>query len=280
MIILSCVLATACAPTIQGAAKQASRAAVDESVKQMTSEETKQDLQEAAHDPKVESATKEITDQISEGLLESLSSEQAQTQLADLTRLLSRTAAEQFVTSLGAPRSRSQLETLTRGVTQAMLAQVALSLQADLGPALGAVMKDDIVPGMSQVIEADLQPTLGRSAQLVAYQAVLGANKGIDEAFLGNGQLLGSMRDASYAVPQWLWLGMGVMGLLALIVMSGAVMAIMRARTARLEVQRLENATLLLATAMSDQPLSGNSGELLAVVQQALARRSNGPLRT
>src|SRR5687767_12764935 len=42
--LVSCLLATACAPTIQGAARQASRAAVDESVEQLTSEGAKSEL--------------------------------------------------------------------------------------------------------------------------------------------------------------------------------------------------------------------------------------------
>jgi hypothetical protein len=279
--LVSCLLASACAPTIQGAARQASRAAVDESVEQLTSEGAKTELKEAAHDPDVESATKEIADQIADGLLVSLNSERSREQIAGLTKTLTEAAVQQFIASLGTSRNRAQLEQLTTGMTRAAMAQVAVSLREDLGPAFETLIKDDVVPGMTSALDSQLQPALGQSAQLVAYNAVLGANRGIDEAFLGEGKLLDDFRaGVSQSLPQWVWFIGAVVGLFALAMLSLAVLAIARARKAHTDLERLEKATLLLATATREKQIQ--SDEILAIVQDALAKHGqegSGPFR-
>ena len=269
--IVGLLLVSACAPSVNAAARQASKAAVDEGAEQITREDTQDSLRQAASDPDVQAATREMTDQIAEGVLKALESDRAHAQISGLTKAITQTAVQQLVAALGAPQTRAQLVGLTEAVTEAALQQAARSMQTELRPAVRTMIREDVGQGMAAALNAQLQPALGRTAQTVAYNAVIGVNDGLGRAWAGSDGMSAGLRDSGEGGFGLLWLVLSMMGLCSVMLVAGAVMMVARARRTRHEVARLENATLLLATAMRTPPGEGpQSEELLRVVQQAL----------
>ena len=269
--VVGMLFVSACAPSINAVARQASKAAVDEGTEQITEEDTQNSLREAANDPDIQAATKAMTDHVAEGVLKALESDRAHQQLTGLTKTITQSAVQQLVAALGAPQTRAQLVGLTNAITEAALQQAARSMQTELRPAVQAMIRDDVGQGLAAALHSQLQPALGQTAQTVAYNAVIGANDGLGRAWAGSDGLSADLRDSGEQGVGLMGLVLTAMGLFALMLVAGAVMMVARARRTRHEVARLENATLLLATAMRTQPGEAHQNEeLLRVVQQAL----------
>ncbi|MDB4974861.1 MAG: hypothetical protein JWN48_3202 [Myxococcaceae bacterium] len=266
-------LLLACTPS--NIARQASRAAVDEGAEQLTKDGTQDELQQAAADPKIQEATQTMSAQIAEGVLQAMESDRARAQITSMTRSVTQAAVQQMVAALGSEQARANLVGLTKGVTDAALGQAAQSLQTDFRPAMRTMLEEDLAQGMAAALHSpQLQPALGQTAQLVAYNVALGANSGLGAAWQGEGGIMGEARGLPGISRAWLWIPLALMGLLTLMFVSGAVMLVARARQARAEVSRLESATLLLATAMREKQQTEQTDEILAVVQSALEGRA------
>jgi len=274
-LVLLTLSLSACAGTVNDVARQASKAAVDEGAEELTKQDTQQSLQNAAEDPQIQAATAAMTEQVAQGVLNSLDSDQAKEQIAGLTR----TAVQQLVASLGSQQTRAQLAALTGSVADAALAQVATSLKEDFRPAIRSMIQEDLAQGMAAALQSQqLQPALGQAAQTVAYHAVMGANDGLGAAWLGSDGMMGEARSMSGSVAGfgmgWVWVALAALGMFTLMMVSGATMMIARSRRTHHEVERLESATLLLATAMREKQQTEQTDEILAVVQQALEGRA------
>jgi hypothetical protein len=266
---------SACAPSVNAIARQASKAAVDEGAEELTRGDTQQSLQQASQDPQLQAAATNMTEQVTEGVLKALDSEQAHDQISSLTRA----ATQQVLASLGSPQAREQFAGLTAGVANAALEQVASRLNDDFRPALRAAIQEDIAHGLAGALRSEqLQPALGQTAQTVAYHAVMGANSGLGAAWLGSDGMMGEARAATGSIASmgigWVWVALAVLGMFTLMLISGAVMMLARARRSKAEVERLESATLLLATAMRERQQTEQSDEIVAIVQQALEGRA------
>lgn len=273
VLILTLAL-SGCAGTVDSVAREASRAMVDEGAQELTKKDTQANLQEAAEDPKIQAATAQMTEQVAQGVLQSLDSPEARKQIGALTD----SAVKQFVASLGSQQTRAQLTGITASVADAALAQVGESLQQEFRPAIRAWIQEDLAHGLAGALRSEeLQPALGQTAQTVAYNAVVGANNGLGAAWLGNEGMMGEARTMSGSVAGigmgWVWVALAVMGMLTLMLVSGAVMMVARARRTHNEVERLESATLLLATAMRERQQTEQTDEIVNIVQSALESR-------
>lgn len=275
LLPLVALVVASCAPSVNAVARQASKAAVDEGAEELTREDTQQSLQEAAQDPKLQEAATTLTEQVTEGVLRALESDQAHERIMSLTKA----ATEQMIASLGSEPTRARLSGLTSAIAGAALGQVATDMKDRLGPALRELVQDDMAQGMAAALQSQaLQPALGRTAQTVAYNAVVGANDGLGAAWLASNGLLGEARGASGTFANlgvgWLWLPLAVLAMLTLMVIAAAVMMVTRTRRAQVEVERLESATLLLATALRERQQTAESDEIVTIVQEALASRA------
>jgi hypothetical protein len=265
---------SACAHSIKEIAKQSSSAAVDQSVSQLTSDDTKNEALDAARDPRVEAALASMTDHVTEGILKSLESERAHKQVAALMATATRAAAQQLVATLGAEHTREQLSLLTGSMTQTALDNVGQALQSRFVPALHEALAQSASDG-SPDFERPLPAVVGATARNAAFNAVLGANEGLRSSWLGDrGGLAQVQRLRESSVP-WLALAFGALASLALIMASTAAIVIARARRARSEVMRLESATLLLATAMREREATGETDEIVSVVRDALQKSAH-----
>lgn len=274
MSVIFALLLPACA-SVNSMARQASKAAVDEGAEELTRQDTQQSLQKAAEDPQIQAATAAMTEQVAEGVLQSIDSPEAREQIAALTK----TAVEQFVATLGSQQTRGQLAALTTVVTDAALEQVATTLQQEFRPAVRSWIQEDLAQGMAAALRSqELQPALGQAAQTVAYHAVVGANNGLGAAWTGSEGMMGEARTMSGSIAGmgmgWLWVGLAVLGMFTLMLVSGAVMMVARARRTHHEVERLESATLLLATAMRERQHTEQTDEIVNIVQNALENRA------
>jgi hypothetical protein len=260
---------TGCTPST--IARQATRGAVDEGAEELTKQDTQQSLQQAAADPQIQEATRDMTQMIADGVLKALESDQAHQQISSITRGITQAAVQQMVAALGDEKTREHLVSLTRGVTDAALAQVATHLSSDLRPALRAMLQEDLASGLAGALRSEeLQPQLGATAQNVAYNLALGANQGLGKAWVDDDGLARELRFVPGMGSTWLWMGLAALALLTLMFVSLAVMLVARSQRARAEVSRLESATLLLATAMRERQQTEQTDEIVAMVQQAL----------
>lgn len=272
VIIGTALIVGGCAHSIKDIARETSSAAVEESVSELTDEQTQRQATEAAHDPQVEAALKAMTDHVTEGILRSLESERARAQVAELTATATRAATQEIVRTLGSPSTRAELERMTGGMVQVVLADVGRALRTEFFPALRHGLQDDLSAGTAQGLRGPLHDALGATAQNVAYHAVLGANHGLRSSWIGEEGALGDLQRASERGLPWLWIALGTLALLALIAVAAAVIVVARAHRARVEVQRLESATLLLATAMRERHASEETDEIVTVVRDALEK--------
>lgn len=270
-LLLGLVLVAAPGCTAATLARQASRAAIDEGAEELTKQDTQQSLQQAAADPQIQAATRDMTQQIADGVLKALESDQAHQQIGQITRGITQAAVQQMIAALGDDRTREHLTGLTRGLTDAALAQVASHLQSDLRPALRTMLQEDLASGIAGALRSEeLQPQLGATAQNVAYNVALGANRGLGKAWVDDAGLAHELRFVPGMGSSWLWMGLTALALVALTFVSLAVMMVARSQRARADVARLESATLLLATAMRERQQTGETDEIVAMVQQAL----------
>jgi cellobiose-specific phosphotransferase system component IIB len=258
-----------CSPSLM--ARKVSSAAVDEGAQELTKQDTQQSLQEAAADPQIQSATRDMTQQIADGVLKALESDQAHQQIGIITRGITQAAVQQMVAALGDDKTREHLAGLTRGITAAAIDQAANSFKSELRPAMRTMLQEDLASGIAGALRSEeLQPQLGATAQNVAYNLALGANQGLGKAWVDDSGIARELRFMPGMGRSWLWLGLGALALLTLMFVSVAVMLIARAQRARAEVSRLESATLLLATAMRERQQTEQTDEIVALVQQAL----------
>jgi hypothetical protein len=264
----------ACGPSINAAARDASKAAIDQGAQEITRQDTQQNLLAAAKDPDIAAATEAMTDRIAEGILKALESDRAHAQLASLTKVITDTAARQLVAALGSKATSEQLVGLTNAVTEAALKQVAESLQTEFRPAVQAMMSEDVGQGLATALQSRLQPAFGQTAQTVAYNAVLGANNGLGRAWSSSNGIVRDARVLGAGGLGLLWIPLVLLGMLTLMLIAGAVMMVARARRTRSEVTRLESATLLLATAMRERQATAQTDEIVAIVQHALEGRA------
>lgn len=212
-----------------------------------------------------------MTQQIADGVLKALESDQAHQQIGLITRGITQAAVQQMIAALGDEKTRAHLTGLTTGLTDAALTQVATHLQSDLRPALRAMLQEDLASGIAGALRSEeLQPQLGATAQNVAYNFALGANQGLGKAWVDDAGIAHELRFVPGLGSSWLWMGLTALGLLTLMFVSMAVMLVARSQRARAEVSRLESATLLLATAMRERQQTGETDEIVAMVQQAL----------
>ncbi|HEX6242126.1 MAG TPA: hypothetical protein VFZ61_14550 [Polyangiales bacterium] len=265
------LLGAGCAHSVKEIARESSRAVVDESVDQLTEPESRQQIAEAAADPRMEQAIKNITDQVTEGVLKGMESERTQQNLAKLTSLATRTAAKQIIDTMGSPEMRAQLSEMTGALTEQVMVNLADTFKTQIVPTL----RESLARDLSQVAaislnDGQLHHALGSTMQNVAYNAVLGANDGLRSTWLGDTG--DSVRGAARAGIPWLKLVFWSLLALTLCLLSAAIIVVARARRARTEVMRLEAATLLLATAMREKHANGESEEIVTVVREALEK--------
>jgi hypothetical protein len=271
MLLAIALLLSGVACTPSTIARTASRAAVDEGAEELTKQDTQQNLQKAAADPQVQAATRDITQQVADGVLKALETNQAHQQLTSMARAVTQAAVQQMIVGLGEDKTREQLVGLTRGIADAALVQAAHSLQTDLRPALRAMLQEDLASGIAGALRSEeLQPQLGATAQNVAYRLALGANQGLGKAWVDDTGIARELHFVPGIGRSWLWGSLAALALLAVMFLSAAVMLVARARRARTEVARLESATLLLATAMRERQQNAESDEIVALVQHAL----------
>lgn len=277
MRTLSCILAafiglSGCAHSVKDIARASSRAAVDESVDELTAEDSKAQMAEAVEDPRFERALAAITDHITEGVLRSLESDRAHRQIEEIASIMTKSVSKQMMETLGSPDTRKNVELLTAAMTQSFVRNLGQTLRDDFVPGMGSALQSDLSRGAAAGLQGPLQNALGVTAQNVAYNAVLGANHGLRSTWLGETGALGGMRDLAREGAPLLQLAFWALALLALTVVSAAAIVISRTRRARTEVQRLESATLLLATAMRERHATDETDEIVTVVRDALEK--------
>ena len=238
-------------------------------MEEATDAESRRRILALAQDPKIQAATNEMVEQTMASVVDTLHSEPVRKELTEIGSALTNAVVDEMLATLSSPRTQQKLAQATGALTRAAFAQTGDSLRRELGPAMRDVVRDDLAPAVQASLNEQMNQALGNTAHRVAYSAVLGANDGLGDALhAGVGPDLKSWSDTGLT---WLRAGLIGLGLLTLALLSLAVMAVARARRARTDVQRLESATLLLATAMREKHESDDTHEIVEIVRTALA---------
>jgi hypothetical protein len=269
--LLWALCSVGCANSVKDIARESTKAVVDESVDQLTAEDSKQQIAEAANDPRMEQAINNITDQVTEGVLRAMASGQTQENLAKLTAIATRAATKQMLDTLGSEEMRARLSDMTGAMTKQILANVGTAMRDDLMPTLkGSLARDFSEVAATSLNNGQLHEALGTTVQHVAYNAVLGAGDGLTTSWRGDtGESVRGAAKAGMPLVQMAFWGLLA---LALCLICAAVIAIARNSRARTEVRRLETATLLLATAMRERNAGQETDEIVTVVRDALEK--------
>jgi len=250
-LVAAVLFTTACAPTVESAARQASRAAVDQSVTELNDEKTKQELEGAVEDPRFAEATAKLAEQIADGVVRSLASPQTRVQLTSVATSAAGAASRELIQSLSSQEAQMAFAGLARGAAGGLTDPV-------------------------------LQDSLTKASEAAAYGAVTGANHGLTNVWnTADDGPMAALRGFSRG-GTWLPLLVILAGLMTLALFFGAAIVLGLNRRARANVARLESATLLLATAMRDGGDRAETHELLAAVRDSLeqstrARFSHSP---
>ena len=265
--LLGCLIG--CAPTVKSAARQASRAAVDQSTEELSQGETKEQLKQTAEDPRVAEATAKMGEQIADGIVRSLASPETRDKLEAASVVAADAASRQLIRNLGSSESRAAFASLASAASDEFLTGLGEHVRNDYQPLLRELLKEDVVRGVAEGLTA---PAVQASVTQTAHAAGLGAVSGVDEGLSAvfRGDTAGSLHAFGEKGTTWLMLLTVLAGLLALALLSGAIIVIAQGRRARMEVARLESAALLLASAVQRGTGEGDTREIVSAVRESL----------
>ncbi|MFT3924013.1 MAG: hypothetical protein QM778_15875 [Myxococcales bacterium] len=242
------LVAASCAPTVKSAAREASQAAVDQSVTELNREETKRDLMNAVEDPRLAEATAKIGEQIADGVVRGLASPGTQQKLTQVAGAAANAATRQMVQTLDSEASREAFASIAQGLANGLA-------------------------------DPKLQSSLTRTAQAAALGAVNGANEGLTTAWYdADAGPVAGLRNLTHGSGGWLAMLITLAGLVTLALLCGAIIVVGQGRSARHQAARLEGAALLLTKAVElgrDHP---ESQELLRLAKRSLERDTRADL--
>jgi len=281
ILLAAMVLAwPACAPTVKSAARQASQAAVDQSVEELNRGETKSELKDAAQDPRVAEATAKMSEQIADGIVRSLASPETQGKLTSASAAVVDAASRQMIRNLGTRESKAVFVSLASAASDEVLTGLGGHLQKDLRPALQGMLKEDIAQGVAAGLASpEFQSSLTRTAQSAGLGAVRGVEQGLTTSWQDRGtSSMGGLRSLSEKGATWLTLLVILAGLVTLALLLGALMVLAQGRRARTEVARLESAALLLSAAVQRTGGDLETREIVAAVRESLEHSTRAKL--
>jgi hypothetical protein len=268
------ILGGGCAHSVKELARESSRAAADESVEQLTDQEAQRKLADALADPRIAQAVDELTQNIVNGIVQGLQSDRTQAQVAKLARGAAQSAARAMIDALGGTHTQARLVQLSDALADSLAGKLSHAFQSDFAPALRHALRTDLGEGAASALTGPMHDALGATAQNVAYKAALGIDQGLETAWFGGDGAAHELRNAASSGFAWLKALCWALGLLALIALCIVALAITRAFRLHAEVRKLESASFLLATALSERN-AGESDEIVRGVRDALAERAD-----
>jgi hypothetical protein len=192
-----------CAPALRGSSDAITRAAVpaaiDTTLDKLGEPKTRQEVLAIAGSPEMRRAIMDLSESVTEGVGQGLGRE---AMAASMQRLMGQLAHSFMVAMLDSMR--------------ALGPTLARTLREDFGPALRASLRDEVGPGIASVFDSpELQRALGRTAEAVAHDAVLGSNAALAELAEKRkhdegGQPLGTVAQL-FAGRSYLLLGLGLL---------------------------------------------------------------------
>ncbi|WAS95856.1 hypothetical protein [Nannocystis punicea] len=195
-------------------------AALDEGLGFFEDPSSQRRIERLMLDPQVQSAARELTKTLVDGVVESMTDDARQAELRQAStryvEAVAAAAARSLRTDLGpaaaeaardavarvlatslSPETRQDMralaQTLTRATVDGMMESAEHGLRHQLGPALRAVIEDELGPSLRTVIARDVTPSLRRAiadeltpafglvAREVTRQIVLGGHDGLEE---------------------------------------------------------------------------------------------------
>jgi len=276
---LACALG-ACAPTVKSAAREASSAAVDQSVQELNRDETKSELKQAAQDPQVAEATAKMGEQIADGIVRSLASPESSGKLSSASAAVADAATRQLIHNLGTRESKAVFVSLAAQASDEVLTGLGKRLQQDVPPALQTMLKENIRQGIAAGVAApEFQSSITKTAESAGLGAVRGVEQGLSASWQEReANSTSGLRSLSDKAESWLtWLTL-LAGLLAFSLLLGALIVLAQGRRARTEVARLESAALLLATAAQRTAGDRDTGQIVAAVRESLEHNTRAKL--
>jgi hypothetical protein len=183
-----------CAPNLQSAAKEvavgAAPAAIDSSLETLTEQRTRDRVLLLMSSPEMQKTLESIATSFTKGATKVLTSDEmakSSSELASsIAQAATRVAVDAAMSELASPANERRLTDLmtaaTTAATRSAMVSMADELRRTLGPALGDMVRENVVPSVRGLMtDSDARSTVGAIAFEVSRQAVLGSNDAMAE---------------------------------------------------------------------------------------------------
>lgn len=193
----ACILLPAlvgCAPNLQSAAKDVTQgavpAAIDSSLETLAEQRTRERVLELMSSPEMQKTLEAMATSFTKGATKVLTSDEMAKSSSELASSIARTATRVAVdaamSEMASPENERRLTDLmtaaTAAATRSAMVSMADELRRSLGPALGDMVRDNVVPSIRGIMtDPEARSIVGAIAFEASREAVLGSNDAMAE---------------------------------------------------------------------------------------------------
>jgi hypothetical protein len=183
-----------CAPNLQSAAKDVTQgavpAAIDSSLETLAEQRTRERVLQLMSSPEMQKTLEAMAASFTKGATKVLTSDEMAKSSAELSssiaRAATRVAVDAAMAEMASPENERRLTDLMTAATAAAarsaMVSMADELRRSLGPALGDMVRDNVVPSIRGIMtDSDTRSTMGAMVFEASRQAVLGSNDAMAE---------------------------------------------------------------------------------------------------
>lgn len=277
---------------------------IQESLRTLSDEETRDLIARVLGMPEVRDATRELVGNVTDGMIDAMTDEERAARLAELAErfvarvgdtladvmerdvapVLAQTmsrALDASLRTLLSERSTDRIGEAIARLAREAAAAMALALREEIGPALRATLREDLAPALREALaDPDVQGAIADTSRTMSRGVVLGIQDALEQIEERRGPeqtstLLTRLQGlpSTSATFQYVAAGLALLLLLAIALLARAVA---RARAHEAEAQRREAAMIALAEAIKSAEDRPWSSELLDMLRQSLRDTEHG----
>ncbi len=235
-----------CAPAVRGTAKSATEGATAGAVQSLSDPAARQRVEEIVGSPEMQKAIRELSDDITAGVTEAMTSDEVAANSERVARAITDTvtrvavdaALSQAATPINERKLENAVEVATDRAVDAGMRRMAEDMPRTLGPAVGAMVHEQLAPSLRALAaDPDIRASLAPLIFELSRQAVFGGNEATAELAKEKPKV-GALAQLSATLSAGgVLLTVLLLVLLASVVTLLIVVAFMRARFRRYELE-------------------------------------------
>lgn len=274
-------------------AGQATEAAVEEGTEQLAQQEQQDQLASLLADPNIQRATGDLVASVLDASIREVTSEERADALEEALARYTAVVGEELGSSVARAVSREmeavldaemigpdRLVEISASVSQGITEGLAVGMREEIGPAMREMIRDDIAVAVEEALDERLEAALGRAARTMAREAVIGATEAMAEGQEGRrgGGVRGDLRglfEQGEDVAQWGTAAVILLVVFALLAISALAYWAWRSRR---DARRNREALSTMVGAIERVEDREWSPELLAILRDAYRGRDSSDL--